>query len=121
MLFEVNTTAVFILLIIFLLLWIPCNIRLALAGVFPDDEKVRVTNLLSTFELKWTEIEKFEIKRWGPFPYVGQISLCSGKQKHALGIQERSNFPDGSGDEMIRDLNRELQERRVQAPEPLRT
>lgn len=113
MLFEVERTSVFLLLIAFLVLWIPCNVRLARSGIFTSEEGVRVANLLSSFELEWTEIEEFRIGRWGVFPYVGLIRLSNGEQKHALGIQERSNFPDGSGEEMVNQLNSEVRERHM--------
>jgi hypothetical protein len=113
MLFEVERTSVLLLLIAFLVLWIPCNVRLARSGIFTSEKGVRVANLLSSFELEWTEIEEFWIGRWGIFPYVGLIRLSSGEQKHALGIQERTNFPDGSGEEMVNELNREMRGRRM--------
>lgn len=111
MLFEVDKTSVFLLLIGFLVLWIPCNVRLALSGVFTSENGVRVANLLSSFELEWDDIDQFKIGRWGIFPYVGLIRLRNGEQKHALGIQERTNFPDGSGEEMVSKLNSEVRER----------
>jgi hypothetical protein len=105
MLFEVRRTVVFILLIAFLILWVPSMIKLAYSGVFPGDEEVRIVNYLSSFDLKWTEIEKFEIGRWGMLPYVCRITLLSGERRHAIGIQERTNFPDGSGEKMVKELN----------------
>lgn len=116
MLFEVKKASVLLLLVAFLVLWIPCNIRLALSGVFTGEKGVRVANLLSSFELEWAEIEEFEIGRWAIFPYVGLIRLRSGEQKHALGIQERTNFPDGSGEEMVNELNGEVRERLERFP-----
>lgn len=70
-------------------------------------------NIFSRFKLGWTDIERFEIGRWGVFPYVGLIHLCSGEAKHVIGIQERTNFPDGSGEEMVNELNSEVRKRHM--------
>lgn len=107
MLFEVRRPVVPALLVGFLVIW-PCiSVRAALARVVPSREGVRVQNVFSTFEVGWAEVERFEMGRRGILPYVCVVHLRDGGRRSATGIQERTNFPDGSAEEMVAALNTE--------------
>jgi hypothetical protein len=64
--------------------------------------------VFSTFELPWQKIERFEIGESGLLPKVCVIHLEDGDEKRAMGIQERTNFPNGSAEAMADELNAEL-------------
>lgn len=85
--------------------------RLANARLVVSENGVRISNVFSNTELQWGEIERFEIGRWQLFPYVCLVRLKSGEVKHAFAIQERTNFPDGSGERMAEQMNAELRQR----------
>jgi hypothetical protein len=85
--------------------------RMANARLMVTDAGVRISNIFSSTELRWEEIERFEIGRWQIFPYVCLIRRRTGEVKHAFAIQERTNFPDGSGERMAEQMNGELHQR----------
>jgi hypothetical protein len=87
------------------------SLRLAFAGIRANDEDIYVKNMLSGYRLKWNDIHKFRIGPWNIFPYVCLIDLKNGRTKHAFGIQERSNFPNGSAERMAEELNARLAQR----------
>jgi hypothetical protein len=87
------------------------GVRFIRAGIEVFESGIRVRNVFSTFELPWQDIAKFEIGGAGLFPMVCLIRLKTGETKHASGIQERTNFPNGSANEMAKELNAELAKR----------
>jgi hypothetical protein len=82
--------------------------RLAWSAIFTSPRGIHVANFMSSFDLRWEEIERFAIGRWKLLPYVCLIHLKNGKVKHAFGIEESTQRPDGSADEMAEELNHEL-------------
>lgn len=90
---------------------IPIGLRLVLSELTVSDRGVKVRNVFSTFELPWKEIARFEIGRSGLLPLVCVIQLREDGRKHAVAIQERTNFPDGSAEKMVEALNAELARR----------
>lgn len=86
--------------------------RMALAGIYATQEGIEVRNILSGFVLGWDEIDRFTIGRWKLLPYVCLIHLHDGQVLHAAGIEEKTNFANGSAEENARELNRELASRR---------
>ncbi len=86
-------------------------VRIIRSGVEAFDRSVRVKNVFSTYELSWREIDRFEVGQSGLLPMVCLIHLKDGSKKHAFGIQERTNFPDGSAEAMVDELNAELARR----------
>jgi hypothetical protein len=88
------------------------SLRFAFAGIRATAKGIYVTNIFSSYRLKWSDIHKFRIGSWNIFPYVCLIDLKDGGIKHAFGIQERTNFPNGSAEQMAEELNAELSQRR---------
>jgi hypothetical protein len=88
------------------------GLRLASARVCIDEAAVHVHNFFSSFDLKWDDVQKFEMGRWGAFPSVCLIRLRAGRSEHAFGLQESTNFPNGSAQSMVDQLNDELAGRR---------
>jgi hypothetical protein len=86
--------------------------RLATAGVFATHKGVQVKNIFSGFSLRWDEIDRFAIGRWKLLPYTCLIYLRDGSMLHAIGIEENTNFANGSAEEIVRELNDELASRR---------
>jgi hypothetical protein len=87
------------------------SLRLAFAGIRATDQGIYVKNILSNHQFDWSDVHKFRIGPWSVFPYVCLIDLRDGRTKHAFGIQERTNFPNGSAEQMAEQLNAELVER----------
>ncbi|MDQ2632001.1 MAG: PH domain-containing protein [Actinomycetota bacterium] len=85
--------------------------RLIRARVAVFEWGIRVHNVFSTFELPWQDIARFEMGSAGLLPYVCLIHLRDGGRKQATGIQERTNFPSGSAEELAEELNAELAKR----------
>jgi hypothetical protein len=101
---------------IFFIFYVPFTIRLAMAAIFSSDQGVRVVNVFSTFELHWSEIDHFDIGQSGILPAVCRIHLRSGDRKHAFGIQESTNFPNGSAQALVDQLSAELISQRDEWP-----
>jgi hypothetical protein len=102
-------------LLVAILLGLGCTfgfLRLALARISTSEQGIRVTNIFSSFELTWNEIDRFSIGKWQLLPYVCLIHLSNGGVRHATGIEENTNFANGSADEIVRELNEELASRR---------
>ena len=86
--------------------------RFALCRVIASDDGVRVVNLLHTVQLRWDEIDGFEVTPYGPC----QIGLKDGKRLSMTGIQQKNisgmlgtqNTPERR---MIDELNALLQAR----------
>ena len=93
-------------------------LRLALARIAASEQGIRVTNIFSSVELTWDEISYFSIGRWQLLPYVCLIHLNNGGLCHATGIEENTNFANGSAEEIVRELNEELARRRPDGFEP---
>jgi hypothetical protein len=108
MLLEAKKMAGFVFVVVYFAVLLPIIVRLALARVTASEGGVYVANVFSSRKLPWTDIEKFEIGRWKIFPYVCLIRLRDGRIEHAFGIQERTNFSDGSGKKLAGELNAEL-------------
>lgn len=88
------------------------NVRAATAAVISSESGVRVRNVFGSFDLKWDEIQRFDIGRWKLLPYVCLIHLRDGGRTHAFGLQESTNFPNESAKRMTDELNEELTSRR---------
>ncbi|MDX6636190.1 MAG: hypothetical protein QOF06_2393 [Solirubrobacterales bacterium] len=85
--------------------------RFGVAGIRASERGVRVINLFSTYELEWREIERFRIGGWKIYPYICLIDLVDGTTRVAFGIQERTNFANGSAQRMADELNEERRAR----------
>jgi hypothetical protein len=67
--------------------------------------------MFSSFDLKWSQIERFDIGRSGMLPAVCRVHMKDGRVLRAFGIQE-SNYSAarrlGAAKAMAEDLNKEL-------------
>ncbi len=85
--------------------------RLALAAIFVRDDKLRVINLLSSFEVKWDQIEHFGLGRAGILHGICRIYMQDGRVRNAFGVSE-SNYSAvrglGVAQQMVEELNGEL-------------
>lgn len=88
--------------------------RCAQAKLVTTDEGVRVSNPWSRFELRWEEIDRFELGRWRINPAVCLVRQIDGEVRPVIGLAE-SNFRTGAVARDVEELNREL-ERRVPRP-----
>jgi hypothetical protein len=88
--------------------WLGVGFRLTRTGVRSSDRGVRVVNVFSSFDLRWEEISGFRIGRWKLLPCACLIDLKGGGTKVAFGIQEKTNFPNGSAERTAEMLNAEL-------------
>jgi hypothetical protein len=86
--------------------------RLAWSAIVTSPEGIHVANFLSSFDLRWDEIDRFGIGRWKFLPYVCLIHMADGTSRHAFGIEESTQRPDGSAEEIADELNQELMKRR---------
>jgi hypothetical protein len=86
--------------------------RMAMSKIQATVQGIRVANVFSTFELRWDEIDQFTVGRWKLLPYVCLVHIRGDGQRHAFSIQESTQRPNGSAEQMIDELNRELASRR---------
>lgn len=89
------------------ILFTVAGLRAGFSSLTASEDGVRVSNAFSSFGLKWTEIERFEIGRWMLLPYVCLIRLKDGRTLHAAGVQE-ARIGNGWAEEAVDDLNAEL-------------
>ncbi|MBS1891500.1 MAG: hypothetical protein JST59_09405 [Actinobacteria bacterium] len=90
------------------LLCILMGARLASARIRVDSGGIHVVNFFNSFHLDWTEVQGFEMGRWSAFPSVCLINLNDGRHAHAFGLQESTNFANGSAQKMVDELTEEL-------------
>lgn len=95
---------------VFLVVIVAICARAARSGITTSEAGVRVMNVFSTIDLSWSEIRRFDVGRSGIFPLVCLIHLNDGGVMRAFGIQERTNFPNGSAEQMADELNQELRD-----------
>jgi hypothetical protein len=98
-----------------------CLLRLARAGVYADDEGIRVLNPLRTVRIPWEQVDHFSLRPYKGFPSVGFAELVDGGRVQMWGIQARSYNTAAKRvpEELIEALNRRLQEsRRAPLPTP---
>ena len=93
---------------LFLVIYVPICIRFARSRLVARRDDVFIANVFSNRSLAWDDIERFEMGRWTIFPYVCLVQMRSGDIEHAFGIQERTNFSDGSAERIAEELNEEL-------------
>jgi hypothetical protein len=104
------------------LLSVHMGARLASARIRVDSSGIQVVNIFKSFDLDWPDIESFEMGRWTAFPSVCLIHLSNGGCAHAFGLQESTNFANGSAQKMVDELTEELARKRswtVPETEPL--
>lgn len=104
--FETEKDEVLVAAAIFLISVGFVSLRFAFAGIRATSDGIRVSNIFSSFDLTWNEVRRFHVGRSGIFPYVCLIELKDGSTRRAFGIQERTNFPDGSAEKMASELNK---------------
>jgi hypothetical protein len=78
------------------------------SNVTASSEGVAIRNPLSSYELHWGEVERFDIGRWKIEPAVCLVHQVDGSVRPAYGVAERGNLPNGSARRMIDELNQEL-------------
>lgn len=81
--------------------------RLTWSAVFASVEGIHAANIFASFDLEWTEVNRFKIGRWKLLPSACLIHLTDGRVLHASGIAE-TNFRNGSAEALVDELNREL-------------
>jgi hypothetical protein len=81
--------------------------RLMWSGIFVLDDGIHVANIFTSFDADWDEIERIEIGRWKIARQTCLVHTRDGRVRPALGIQESTNFPNGSAERLIQELNQE--------------
>lgn len=84
--------------------------RYAQSNLVATDEGVRVNNPWSRYELRWEQIDRFELGRWKINRAMCRIRTVKGNIRPAVGIAE-GNFSVGSAGRMVDELNDELARR----------
>jgi hypothetical protein len=82
--------------------------RLIWAGIFVLEDRVHVANIFSSFDIDPSEIDGIEIARWKLIPRTCVIRTHDGQVRPAFGLQESTNFPNGSAERLIDELRQEL-------------
>ena len=92
--------------------------RLARAGVYADDDGIRVVNPLRTERLPWEHLVRFTFKAYKGFPGIGLAELIDGRRVELWGIQARS--PNEGAKrvprQLVDDLNERLRVQRTREP-----
>jgi hypothetical protein len=92
--------------------------RCARAGVFFDDEGVRIVNPRRTFRFASTDIARFVVGQRGFFPRIGMAELQDGRCVGAFGIQgpNPDTRPDNrDAEELVTALNVRLRKAHAQS------
>ena len=87
--------------------------RLAMSGVFLEEEEIRVVNPFRTRRFPRTEVEGFSLGRWGPFPKIGFACLRDGERVPLFAIEGPNPFTrprNRSAERLIESLNEALRE-----------
>jgi hypothetical protein len=103
-------TALLVGTVLFSILFTVAGLRAGLSSLTAREDGIRVSNAFSSFGLKWSEIERFEVGRWMLLPYVCLIRLKDGRTMHSAGVQE-ARIGNGWAEEVVDDLNAELAKR----------
>jgi hypothetical protein len=90
--------------------------RYGQSNLVTTEKGIRVSNPWSQYDLRWEQIDRFEIGRWRINPAVCRIRLVGGGARPAIGVAE-SNFASGSAQKMVDDLNDELAKWVPRSPE----
>jgi hypothetical protein len=53
--------------------------RMWLLGVHVEADGVRVVGIVASKRVPWEEIDRFEVRQWQRYPYVGHVVLNSGR------------------------------------------
>jgi hypothetical protein len=77
-------------------------------GIITYDDCIKIRNVFTTRQVQWSDIESFSMGAWTWMPYVCRVNLVDGRSRPAMGIQERSFFPNGSGEKLVDELNAKL-------------
>lgn len=89
----------------------PLNLRAAFAKLEVDPSGIRVVNTLSSFDLEWPQIDRFEIGRWRWARAALLIKTRDGRSRPALAVGE-VNFGKGHpARDIAEELNEELHRR----------
>lgn len=86
--------------------------RLMWSGVFVMQNGIHVANIFSSYDVPWDDIERLDIGRWKINRQTCLVHTRDGKIRPANGLQESTNFPNGSAKTMVKELD---QERSVQS------
>lgn len=93
-------------------------LRLARAGVYADEEGIRVLNPLRTVRVPWDHVLRFTLKASKGFPAVGFAELIDGREIQIWGIQSRSGTRAARRipEEVVAALNERLATERAAQP-----
>ena len=85
-------------------------LRLARAGVYTDDDGIRVVNPLATIEVPWPHLIRFTARPNGGFPLVGFAQRVDGTEVQLWGVQARSSSAGSKKvvDDLVDELNEHL-------------
>jgi hypothetical protein len=89
------------------------TVRLAFAAIKTTESGVRISNIWRNVDLSWNDIERFDMGPFGIYPSVARVHTLDGRVLKAVGIAERTYFPDGSAERMVEELNQELKRQRT--------
>jgi hypothetical protein len=94
--------------------------RLMWSGIFVMQDGIHVANIFSSYDVPWASIERFEIGSWKINRQTCIVQTRDGRARPANGLQESTNFPNGSAEKMVDELNRErpAQPLKRQSPSP---
>jgi hypothetical protein len=92
--------------------------RLMWSGVFVVQDGIHVANVFSSYDVPWNDIERLEIGRWRINRQTCLVHTRDGKARPANGLQESTNFPNGSAKEMIEELNQERPAHSIERQSP---
>lgn len=98
-----------------------CLLRLARAGVYANDEGIRVLNPLRTVRVPWDHVLRFTLRPHKGFPALGFAELIDGREVELWGVQSRSSTATAKKvpEDLVAQLNERLaRERERRQPTP---
>jgi hypothetical protein len=92
-----------------------CLLRLARAGVYAEDEGVRILNPLSSTRIPWEHLQRFTLGPHKGFAALGFAERVDGTKVEIWGIQSRSHTAAAKKipEQVIEELNERLREERA--------
>lgn len=105
-----ESTSLVIISVVYAIVSTVVCVRLMLARLTILPDRIHVANIISTFDLPRSDIEKYEVGRWKLTQRTCLIHTHDGQIKPALGLQESTNFPNGSVEQVVDELNQKLSE-----------
>lgn len=89
------------------------------SGVYTHDAGIDIVNPFGRVSLKWRDLDRFVVARYGRWPRVAFARLRDGSRKVALAVRSARSGDGDEVDQIVRELNSAIRlRRRLEAEDP---